>query len=148
MANRGSLRASDADREQIVERLRQATAEGRLAAHELEQRLVTALSARTYADLDATVADLPGKRVTHRRPHHRAVATVAAHPILLLAAIPVVIVAVAMLAAISILWMVFVTAWALLGHRGHRYPGPWAYANRRAYGSRPRSSAPPRGYWA
>jgi hypothetical protein len=59
MARRAILRASDADREQIAERLRHATAEGRLHAEELEERLGEAFSARTYGELDGLVADLP-----------------------------------------------------------------------------------------
>jgi DUF1707 SHOCT-like domain len=57
-----SLRASDADREQVAERLRQATAEGRLNAEELEGRLQTLFAARTYGELDALLADLPAAR--------------------------------------------------------------------------------------
>jgi hypothetical protein len=54
-----SLRASDTDREQIAERLRHATAEGRLDADELDERLGALYSSRTYGELDALVADLP-----------------------------------------------------------------------------------------
>jgi hypothetical protein len=54
-----SLRASDSDREQAAERLRHATAEGRLTAHELEQRLEALYRTRTYGELDSLVADLP-----------------------------------------------------------------------------------------
>jgi hypothetical protein len=53
-----SLRASDSDREQVGERLRCATAEGRLTADELEQRLEVLLASRTYGELDALEADL------------------------------------------------------------------------------------------
>jgi DUF1707 SHOCT-like domain len=59
MTRQATLRASDADRELVAERLRHAAAEGRLFADELEERLGTALSARTYGELDALVADLP-----------------------------------------------------------------------------------------
>src|SRR5690242_825694 len=67
MTRRALLRASDADREQVAERLRQAAAEGRLHDDELEERLGTALSARTYGELDPLVADLP-EPVRGRRP--------------------------------------------------------------------------------
>jgi Domain of unknown function (DUF1707) len=59
VARRYSLRASDSDRDEVVERLRAATAEGRLRVGELEQRLEDAFRARTYGELDALVADLP-----------------------------------------------------------------------------------------
>src|SRR6478672_3666039 len=64
MAGRAALRASDADRERAADRLRRAAAEGRLLTDELEQRLEAAFSARTYAQLDAVLADLPGRRLT------------------------------------------------------------------------------------
>src|SRR5437764_6197461 len=62
MARRSMLRASDAERERVVELLRHATGEGRLLAEELEQRLTAAFSARTYGELEALVADLPAER--------------------------------------------------------------------------------------
>ena len=59
MAKRYSLLASDSDREDVAERLRAASGEGRLLAEELEQRLELAFHARTYGELDALVVDLP-----------------------------------------------------------------------------------------
>jgi uncharacterized protein DUF1707/2TM domain-containing protein len=56
---RASLRASDADREQFVEALRQHHVEGRLTAEELAERTGRAYAARTFGDLDALAADLP-----------------------------------------------------------------------------------------
>jgi Domain of unknown function (DUF1707) len=67
MARRSALRASDVDREQVAERLRDAAADGRLLAEELEHRLGTALSARTYGELDPLIADLPGWRIGRLR---------------------------------------------------------------------------------
>ncbi len=54
------LRASHADRDRAVDTLRIAGGDGRLTAEELEDRLATALSARTVAELAALTADLPG----------------------------------------------------------------------------------------
>jgi hypothetical protein len=53
------LRASHADRDQVVEVLRVAAGDGRLSAEELDDRLERALTARTYAELAALTADLP-----------------------------------------------------------------------------------------
>ncbi|MGW7101048.1 DUF1707 SHOCT-like domain-containing protein [Streptomyces sp. NPDC054838] len=53
------LRASDADRERVVERLRDAVAEGRLDMEEFEERLDAAYKSRTYAELDPLTRDLP-----------------------------------------------------------------------------------------
>jgi DUF1707 SHOCT-like domain len=68
MGRHDSLRASDADRDAVVDRLREAAGEGRLEPDELEQRLDGALRARTYGDLAELLADLPGDgRVLLRR---------------------------------------------------------------------------------
>ncbi|HEX6582616.1 MAG TPA: DUF1707 domain-containing protein [Thermoleophilaceae bacterium] len=69
------LLASDADRDRAAERLRAATAEGRLTSEELEERLERAFSARTDAELEPLVADLPAPRRAPRprdRGHERA----------------------------------------------------------------------------
>ncbi|MGO9905077.1 MAG: DUF1707 domain-containing protein [Solirubrobacteraceae bacterium] len=135
MARRGTLRASDADREQIIDRLRKASAEGRLAVRELEHRVAAALRARTFAELDATVSDLPGSRLGERRSvARRAVCTMQAHPALLLVAIPLALAAVATLVAITVLWSTLVLVVFLLGHRRRRHPGPWTYAARHRFG--------------
>lgn len=52
-------RASHADREAVVERLRDAAGDGRLTLDELEQRIDAAYAARTYADLEPLTHDLP-----------------------------------------------------------------------------------------
>lgn len=62
-----SHRASDSDREQVAERLRHATGEGRLTGDELAQRLESLYAARTYGELDALVVDLPADRAPERR---------------------------------------------------------------------------------
>jgi hypothetical protein len=61
MARQASLRAADSDRETVTERLREAAAEGRLDPEELEERVHTALRARTYGELDLVLADLPAR---------------------------------------------------------------------------------------
>jgi hypothetical protein len=53
------LRVADTDREQVAERLRRAAGEGRLTVDELDERLDAAFAARTRAELDRLVADLP-----------------------------------------------------------------------------------------
>jgi hypothetical protein len=54
------MRAGDADREQVLERLRAAQAEGRLDIEEFDERARAALAALTYGELAALTADLPG----------------------------------------------------------------------------------------
>jgi hypothetical protein len=55
----GELRAGDADRERVAERLRIALDEGRLNLYEYDDRLRDAYAAKTYAELDRLLADLP-----------------------------------------------------------------------------------------
>jgi hypothetical protein len=56
---RAKMRACDADRDRVIEHLNVAYGEGRLSKDEYDGRLENALSARTYADLDQIVTDLP-----------------------------------------------------------------------------------------
>jgi hypothetical protein len=56
---RDQLREADTDRDAVAERLATAMSQGRLQADEYHQRLEHAYAARTYADLDRLVADLP-----------------------------------------------------------------------------------------
>ena len=63
-AGESQLRASDADRQAVVERLREAHAEGRLDLAEFDERAGSAYAARTYAELAGLTADLPVQPVT------------------------------------------------------------------------------------
>lgn len=54
------IRASDADRDQVAERLREAVAEGRLSPVEHEERLDTLYKAKTIGELSPIISDLPG----------------------------------------------------------------------------------------
>jgi hypothetical protein len=53
------MRASDAERERVAETLREALAEGRLDMEEFGQRVDAAYQARTHAELEPLVRDLP-----------------------------------------------------------------------------------------
>jgi hypothetical protein len=54
------MRASDADREQAIDVLKAAFAQGRLTRDELDVRVGQVLTSRTYADLDTLTSDIPG----------------------------------------------------------------------------------------
>lgn len=54
------IRASDADRDQVAERLRDALAEGRLSPVEHEERLDVLYKAKTVGELSPIISDLPG----------------------------------------------------------------------------------------
>jgi len=64
----GDIRASDAEREAVVERLRSATAEGRLTLTELTERCEAAYTAATRGELARVTADLPAVPATRPAP--------------------------------------------------------------------------------
>jgi hypothetical protein len=65
-----NLRAADADRERVAERLRKSHAEGRLDLAEFQERLERCYEAKTIGQLDALVTDLPRHdESVERRPH-------------------------------------------------------------------------------
>jgi hypothetical protein len=149
----GSLRASDADREAIVSRLHKAATEGRIASDELEQRVAAALKARTYSELDATVADLPrqpsrrpGRDVRRRPAAGWALSVVRQYPILLVFILPVMAVTAAMIMAATIMWAVLMVVVMVLGGRPRAPRSPWMYTRCcRAYRPPTRRA---RSYWA
>jgi Domain of unknown function (DUF1707)/Domain of unknown function (DUF4190) len=65
---RERMRAADADRDRVAGFLNTAYSEGRLSREEFDARLESAFSARTYADLDELVTDLPAPRVAPAGP--------------------------------------------------------------------------------
>ncbi|GAA4284608.1 hypothetical protein GCM10022261_21390 [Brevibacterium daeguense] len=54
-----TLRIGHADRDEVIEVLRDAAAEGRLTTEELTERIEATTKARFFAELDEIVADLP-----------------------------------------------------------------------------------------
>jgi Domain of unknown function (DUF1707) len=80
--DRGRLRASHADREQVIDTLKDAFVQGRLTKDEFDSRVADVLASRTYADLAELTADLPvglpaartprrPAQPKHRRPKNR-----------------------------------------------------------------------------
>jgi Domain of unknown function (DUF1707) len=141
MRSHHSLRASDADRDAVVDRLRDAAGEGRLEPDELEQRVDRALRARTYGDLAELLADLPGDgRVLLRSTRWRTnpVARSAVFGAGLLVAV---IVAFAVVAVVAMLvlaaaasWIALVLFWLVCcGSRRHLV---WGSARRRSVSAR------------
>jgi hypothetical protein len=55
----GHIRASDADRERVIDALKVAFVQGRLTKAELARRAGQALQSRTYADLAHVTAGIP-----------------------------------------------------------------------------------------
>jgi hypothetical protein len=65
---RGYLRASHADREQVIETLKAAFVQGRLTKGEFDLRVGQAFAARTYAELAAATAGIPAGLTTPKPP--------------------------------------------------------------------------------
>ena len=57
---REGMRAGDSDRKAVADQLKAALDEGRLDLSEYDERIQQAYSAKTFADLDGLLDDLPG----------------------------------------------------------------------------------------
>ena len=131
MDGRQEMRASDRDRQEVVDRLRDAVAEGRLKMDEYVDRMERAYQAVTYGDLASLHTDLP---VAGPTAEHRAALPAKAPPVKalpageawrgFLAGQPM---------ALKVLWTIWLAAvsinvvvWALVsGTTGHLiYPWP------------------------
>jgi DUF1707 SHOCT-like domain len=62
------LWAGHADREQVIEALKDAFVHGRLTKDELDLRVSQALASRTYAELGALTTDIPAGLTTAEPP--------------------------------------------------------------------------------
>ena len=60
-AGRGHLRASHADREQMIDALKAAFVQGRLTKDEFDARVGQTFTSRTYAELATVTADIPAE---------------------------------------------------------------------------------------
>lgn len=148
MEGHAAMRASDADRERVAARLREAATEGRLSTDELEQRLGAAFAARTYGQLEAVLNDLPGRALTRRSPRSGS-ALVA--PALAILAVPIALATIAavvfVVTGVLAVWMLWIAAgWWFFGpHRRRGYRARYA---RGPHASGPcRARAGSRGYW-
>ncbi|MGH3122987.1 MAG: DUF1707 SHOCT-like domain-containing protein, partial [Streptosporangiaceae bacterium] len=62
-AGRGRLRASHADREQVINTLKAAFVQGRLTKDDLDLRVGQTFASRTYAELATLTADIPAELI-------------------------------------------------------------------------------------
>ena len=133
------MRVSDAERQEVADRLAVHYGDGRLDQAEFDERLSRAMSAKTRADLNGLLDDLPepgpagasgvpdrsrrAGRSVHPHPHRHG------HGLLVLAAIVVIAVAAAhtlVWFTVSWLWLgaVALIALAATGHIGHHHESP------------------------
>ena len=73
-ASDGHMRASDADRERVIDALKTAFVQGRLSRSELARRAGQALESRTYAELAGAIAGITAGRAA-TAPRRRQTAT-------------------------------------------------------------------------
>ena len=71
-AGRSRLRASYADREQVIDMLKAAFVQGRVTKDEFDARVGQAFASRTYAELAVVTADLPAREIADQQPSNRA----------------------------------------------------------------------------
>jgi hypothetical protein len=128
----GRLRASHADREQVIEVLKAAFVQGQLDRDEFDLRVGRALASPTYADLAALTADITSVRLTRARPlqparesanKRKAVAALACATLALLGGVAVLPpmpdgspAELSVIAAIFVLFGIVSTGWFLLLH--------------------------------
>jgi hypothetical protein len=129
----GRMRASDAERERAAEALRRHHADGRLTTDELEERIERAYAATTLADLDELFADLP--RTRSRPAGDVARGGPRMWPIVFVAPIVAMLVAVSIFTAAHVLWIIwpltfFLVTRLMYGGRRWRSRG-WIDAPRR-----------------
>jgi len=131
---RSRLRASRADREQVIEVLKAAFVEGRLDRDEFGLRAGRALASRTYAELAALTADIPARLVWARPPRparesvsRKAVVAAAGATGALVGMWPVMLLAPPwppFVLPVAVVWFVLVMAvpagWVALLHDWHR----------------------------
>jgi Domain of unknown function (DUF1707) len=151
MRSHHSLRASDADRDAVVDRLREAAGEGRLEPDELEQRVDGALRARTYGELAEFLADLPGDGRQSLSLTPWRTNPVARSAVFGAGLVGAVIVAFAVVAVVAMLvlaaaaaWVAFVLLWVVCcGFRRRLVSGP---AGRRSVSARHAHRVRPTGF--
>jgi hypothetical protein len=126
MVDQLTIRASDSDRQQVVDRLRSALEDGRLTMDEYVDRMEAAYKATTYGDLVPLCADLPAALPVIAGPQTDVAATAppaVVSPVGYLAGLP---------AVLKILWTIWLTAvsvnvvvWALVSGTGGHLAYPW-----------------------
>jgi hypothetical protein len=114
LRHRPEVRASDAEREGVVVRLREHGAAGRLDVAELEERIGAAYAARTRGDLAALLVDLPALGRPVRPPGPTRVAPRGrriADELRVFAGINLLLIAIWLLTGAGYFWPVWVMVW-------------------------------------
>jgi hypothetical protein len=112
VAIRKDVRASDAERDSAAAALQEHFVQGRMTLDELQERLHSVLSARTYGQLDDVLADMP------KLPPQPAVPEPAEPPVF-----PARYAAVAIMIIVMAVWLVLAAWFSQRGYYGYGYPG-------------------------
>jgi hypothetical protein len=112
VAIRKDVRASDVERDSAAAALQEHFVQGRLTLDELQERLHSVLSARTYGQLDDVFADMP------KLPTQPAVPEPAEPPVF-----PARYAAVAVMIIVMAVWLVLAAWFSQRGYYGYGYPG-------------------------
>jgi uncharacterized membrane protein YdbT with pleckstrin-like domain len=108
--------------------------------------LEATLAARTYGELEAVVADLPGTAPAQRRTLIPA-SPVARVAIALVVAVPVIMAAIFLVTAVLSVWIVWlIVGYYMFGHHGRYRHARRGYGPSRDY--RQAGAGPGRGFWA
>jgi hypothetical protein len=128
-----SLRVGDKERDAVSETLKQRHLEGRLDSDEFQARLEHCLAAKTYAELDALIADFPPEPAERQRARQHSARRPWPLPFLLLPLALVAAIAVgAHVAWLAVpLFFFFVVRPLVWGTRGGGYRRSWACTPRR-----------------
>jgi hypothetical protein len=113
VAIRNDVRVSDAERDSAAAALQEHFVEGRLTLDELQERLNSVLSAKTYGQLDKVFTDMP------KLPPRLVVPEPAEPPV-----IPARYAAVAVMIIVMAVWLVLAAWFSQRGYGyGYGYPG-------------------------
>ena len=124
MDGRQTMRASDHDRQEVVDRLRDAVQDGRLQLDEFADRMELAYQALTYGDLALLCVDLPaGSKATQEAAPHAPAVSVPGSCHGALAGLPT---------TLKVLWTIWLAAvsinvvvWALVSATTAHLLYPW-----------------------
>jgi len=120
------MKASDADRDEVVAALSEHFQAGRLTTEELEDRTGRALSARTLGELDVLTTDLPARQQATAAPD--ASPQRRRHALAVIAAVLAVLVVVALVVGVRTdhhgldIWVVVPIALIVIRRLGRRQP--------------------------
>jgi len=117
MSRDDTVRASDAERDAVIEKLRRHTADGRLTMSEFEDRVAEALAARTRGELAPVLRELPSLD-TPPAPRAGARRRRPAAWLPRVAVMAIVAVAAVMLFREGAWWLIFPLLWVLPGMAG------------------------------